>query len=69
MRTHGVKLPPPNGSGNGPLLDTKGIDTKATAYRSAQAHCARILLHVTLHPGPLPGPGKGKRPQPPITLG
>jgi hypothetical protein len=69
MRAHGVKLPPPNGSGKGPLFDTTGIDTKATAYKSAQARCARILLPGTLHPGPLPGPGKGKKDQPPITLG
>lgn len=68
MRAHGVKLPAPNGSGKGPVFDTAGIDTKATAYKSANALCVRILLHGTVQPGHLHGPAAGKQPMPPITL-
>jgi hypothetical protein len=68
MRAHGVKLPPPNGSGKGPLFDTTGIDRKTTTYKSAQARCARILVPGTIHPGPLPGRAKGDQTAPPIQI-
>ncbi len=46
MSQDGVKLPPPNTSGHGPIFDTKGIDTSGTRFRNAETKCA----------GKLPGP-------------
>ena len=41
MRENGVNLPAPNTSGNGPVFNTKGIDTSSATFkqrsRSAKA--------------------------------
>lgn len=43
MRENGVKLPAPNTSGQGPVFDTKGLDTSSSSsraqWRSATASC------------------------------
>jgi hypothetical protein len=43
MRGRGVRLPPPNTSGNGPIFDTHGLDTKSAAFKSALSRCSRAL--------------------------
>jgi hypothetical protein len=39
MSKHGITLPAPNTSGNGPIFSTKGIDTTTAAFKSAYAKC------------------------------
>jgi hypothetical protein len=39
MRENGVKVPAPNTSGNGPVFDTKGIDTSSATFRNAESKC------------------------------
>jgi hypothetical protein len=46
MNEHGVKLPAPNTSGKGPLIDTKGIDTASASYKAAAEKCSPILRGV-----------------------
>ncbi len=46
MRENGINLPAPNTSGNGPVFNTKGIDTNGSAFRTAQSKCRSDL------PGP-----------------
>jgi hypothetical protein len=41
MRKHGVKLPPPNTSGKGPIFGSKGIDTNSPASLAALRLCTR----------------------------
>ncbi len=43
MRSHGIKLPPPNTSGKGAIFDTKGVDTKAPAFLTAAHACQSAL--------------------------
>ena len=43
MRENGVNLPAPNTSGNGPVFNTKGLNTTGTQFQSAQAKCQPIL--------------------------
>jgi hypothetical protein len=43
MRQNGVKLPPPNTSGKGPVFDTTGLDTKGAAFQSAMLKCSDQL--------------------------
>ncbi|MCL2770007.1 MAG: hypothetical protein FWD42_07870 [Solirubrobacterales bacterium] len=47
MRRNGVNVPPPNTSGHGPIFDTRGIDTRAGAFRSAEAHCRALIATGT----------------------
>lgn len=58
MRENGVKLPAPNTSGQGPVFDTKGINTAGTQFKSAEAKCRAKL------PGPFAGRGGAPPPQP-----
>ncbi|MCW3028195.1 MAG: hypothetical protein JWN81_1406 [Solirubrobacterales bacterium] len=44
MRENGVNLPAPNTSGNGPVFNTKGLNTASAQFRSAQAKCQPILV-------------------------
>jgi hypothetical protein len=44
MRENGVSLPAPNTSGNGPVFNTKGLNTSSAQFRSAQAKCQPILV-------------------------
>jgi hypothetical protein len=43
MRENGVKLPPANTNGNGPVFNTKGIDTASAAFKSARTKCQSAL--------------------------
>jgi hypothetical protein len=43
MRENGVNVPAPNTSGNGPVFDTKGIDTASAQFRSAETKCSSDL--------------------------
>jgi hypothetical protein len=51
MRENGVKLPAPNTSGQGPVFDTKGLDTSSQQFKSAVQKCHSKL------PGPFAGQG------------
>jgi hypothetical protein len=51
MRENGVNVPPPNTSGNGPIFDTRGIDTASAEFRAARAKC-RVDLAGVFRPGP-----------------
>jgi hypothetical protein len=42
LRHEGINVPPPNTSGNGPILDLKGVDTSSTAYKAAVTKCAAV---------------------------
>jgi hypothetical protein len=43
LREGGVNLPAPNTTGNGPVFNTKGIDTSSAQFRAAQARCQPIV--------------------------
>jgi len=43
MRENGVNVPAPNTSGNGPVFDTKGIDTTSAKFKAAEAKCQSDL--------------------------
>ena len=43
MRENGVSLPAPNTSGNGPIFNSKSLNTSSAQFRSAQAKCQPIL--------------------------
>jgi len=40
MRQNGINLPEPNTSGNGPVFNTKGLDTTSVKFKSAQVKCS-----------------------------
>lgn len=44
MRRHGVNLPPPNTTGNGPLFNLAGINTGSPAFQAAAATCRKLLV-------------------------
>ncbi len=50
MRENGVNVPAPNTSGNGPVFDTKGIDTSSSQFRAAESKC-RSDLTSAFHRG------------------
>jgi hypothetical protein len=69
MRKNGVKLPAPNTSGNGPIFNTKGIDTNSAAFKAADAKCEKELRPsgaggggAAPAPGGGPSPGGGEAP-------
>ena len=43
LRQNGINVPPPNTSGNGPVFNTKGIDTSSSKFRAAQSKCQSDL--------------------------
>jgi hypothetical protein len=43
LRENGVNVPAPNTSGNGPVFDTKGIDTSSAKFKAAEAKCQSDL--------------------------
>jgi hypothetical protein len=55
MRQNGVNLPAPNTSGNGPIFDTKGLNTSSTVFRTAEAKCQSELSKAL--PGRVGGGG------------
>jgi len=61
MRENGVNLPTPNTSGNGPVFNTKGLNTSSATFKSAQSKCQSDLQGVGGGPssGAPPGGGGG----------
>jgi hypothetical protein len=57
MRENGVNIPAPNTSGNGPIFDTKGIDTASTQFRTAESKCRSDLTGTFHRPGGTPPGG------------
>jgi hypothetical protein len=52
MRANGVNVPAPNGSGKGPILDTKGLDPTSAKFVAARKKCSPLLLkELRAHPG------------------
>ena len=43
MRENGVNVPAPNTSGNGPIFNTKGINTSSAQFKAAEAKCQSDL--------------------------
>jgi hypothetical protein len=43
MARNGVKLPPPNTSGKGPIFSTKGLNTSSAKFKSAEKKCTSEL--------------------------
>jgi hypothetical protein len=43
MRQNGVSLPAPNTSGNGPVFDTRGLNTTSSQFTTAEAKCRSDL--------------------------
>jgi hypothetical protein len=62
MRENGVNLPAPNTSGNGPVFNTKGIDTSSAAFKSAQKKCQSDLKGAFGTGRPPAGGGEGGSP-------
>jgi hypothetical protein len=54
MRANGVNVPAPNTSGDGPVFDTKGIDTTSAKFKAAEAKCQSDLSGAFRR-----GPGAG----------
>jgi hypothetical protein len=59
MRANGIKLPAPNTSGKGPIFNTKGIDTTSSAFKQADAKCAKELRPTGGAGGSGGAPGTG----------
>ncbi len=59
LRHNGVNISPPNTSGNGPIFDTKGIDTTSPQFKAATTKCRATLLGAfrNLHRGGPNGAG------------
>lgn len=51
MRENGINVPAPNTSGNGPIFDTRGINTASAQFRAAEAKCRVDLLGTLRRPG------------------
>ncbi len=70
MGENGVNLPTPNTSGNGPVFNTKGIDTSSPAFKKAQQKCQGDLKGAfaagrppgSAEGGPPGGPPSGEAP-------
>jgi hypothetical protein len=54
LNQNGVKVPAPNTSGNGPVFDTKGINTSSAQFKAAEAKCQSDLAGAFRR-----GPGAG----------
>jgi hypothetical protein len=58
MRENDVNVPAPNTSGNGPIFDTKGIDTHSPQFEAAEKKCQSLLSAAFRRtPGSAPGGG------------
>jgi hypothetical protein len=55
LRQNGINLPAPNTSGNGPIFDTKGINTASPQFKSASAKCRSTLVGAFRRPAGAPG--------------
>jgi hypothetical protein len=61
LRQNGVNVPAPNTSGNGPVFDTKGINTSSPQFKIATTKCRSALTGAFRRPGGAgePAPGGG----------
>jgi hypothetical protein len=59
MRENGVNLPAPNTSGNGPVFNTKGLNTKSATFTTASKKCSSLLQLGGRPGGGAPGSGPG----------
>jgi hypothetical protein len=50
LRQHGIALPAPNTSGNGPVFSTKGIDTSSPKFKAATIKCRASLISAFRRP-------------------
>jgi hypothetical protein len=55
LRQNGINLPAANTSGNGPIFDTKGINTASSQFKSASAKCRGTLISAFRRPAGTPG--------------
>jgi hypothetical protein len=59
LNQNGVKVPAPNTSGNGPVFDTKGINTSSAQFKAAEAKCQSDLAGAFRRGPGAGGPGGG----------
>jgi hypothetical protein len=64
LRSNGINVPAPNTSGNGPIFNTKGINTSSTQFKTAQSKC-RGDLKGAFGGGPGGQPGAAAPGSPP----
>jgi hypothetical protein len=61
MRENGVNVPEPNTSGNGPIFNTKGLNTTSAQFKTAETTCSSYLRSAFRRGpsagGPPVGPG------------
>jgi hypothetical protein len=62
LRHNGVNVPAPNTSGNGPVFDTKGVNTSSPQFKTATAKCRSTLTGAFRRPGGAGGPSPGGPP-------
>jgi hypothetical protein len=55
LRQNGINLPVPNTSGNGPIFDTKGINTGSAQFKAASVKCRSVLIGAFKRPAGAPG--------------
>ena len=55
LRQNGINLPAANTSGNGPIFDTKGINTNSSQFKTASTKCRSTLLGAFRRPAGAPG--------------
>jgi hypothetical protein len=68
MRKNGVKIPPANTSGKGPIFNTKGLNPASAQFKAAEEKCSAELQRVLRRrPGAAQGPGAGGAAGPPGT--
>jgi hypothetical protein len=64
LNQNGVKVPAPNTSGNGPVFDTKGINTSSAQFKTAESKCRSDLVGA-FRRGPGAGGPRGSAGAPP----
>lgn len=57
LRQNGINLPAANTSGNGPIFDTKGINTASSQFKSASVKCRSTLTSAFRRPAGAPSAG------------
>ncbi len=62
MREHGVNVPAPNTSGNGPVFSTRGLNVNSATFRSAQEKCRADIAGLLGPPRGASGPSGGPSP-------
>ncbi len=62
MREDGVNVPEPNTSGNGPVFNSKGLDTTSLQFQHAEIKCRTDLFGAFRRGGATGGPPAGPPP-------